>query len=186
MRESDEILYTRFLEKKDNEDLKALLARHREGLTLFLYGFVHDMEDAEDLMLYAFAEAASGTARFSGKSSFKTWLFSIGRNQAMKHLRKRRFLFLSADDAAETVDPADTPETVILEDERNRHLYQALNELNTEYRQVLFLIYFEEMNIEEAAAVMKKNTKQIYNLTHRGREALRKQLESMGFEYERY
>lgn len=42
------------------------------------------MEDAEDIMLYAFAEAASGTAVFSGRSSFKTWLFSIGRNQARK------------------------------------------------------------------------------------------------------
>ena len=186
MNESDEILYARFLKKQDNEDLKTLLARHREGLTLFLYGFLHNMEDAEDIMLYAFAEAASGTAVFSGRSSFKTWLFSIGRNQAMKHLRKRRFFFVSADDAGEITDPADTPETTRLEDERNRHLYQALDALNTEYRQVLFLLYFEQMSVEEAAAVMKKNAKQIYNLSHRGREALRKQLERMGFEYEKY
>lgn len=73
-----------------------------------------------------------------------------------------------------------------LRDERNRHLYQALDALNTEYRQVLFLLYFEQMSVEESAAVMKKNAKQIYNLSHRGREALRKQLERMGFEYEKY
>ena len=41
-------------------------------------------------MMDAFAVAASGTSRFRGNSSFKTWLFAIGRNLAMKHLRKNR------------------------------------------------------------------------------------------------
>ena len=77
------------------EDLRILLERHREGLTLFLFGFVRNMEDAEELMLDAFAIAASGTSRFSGSSSFKTWLFAIGRNQAMSMLRKNRLRFFT-------------------------------------------------------------------------------------------
>ena len=86
-RTADEILYSRYLEKRDSDDLRELLERHRESLTLFIFGFVHDMDDAEELMLNAFAVAASGTSRFSGRSSFKTWLFAIGRNLARKHLR---------------------------------------------------------------------------------------------------
>ena len=53
MHETDEILYRRFLREEQEEDLRILLERHREGLTLFLFGFVRNMEDAEELMLDA-------------------------------------------------------------------------------------------------------------------------------------
>ena len=184
MYEKDEVLYARFLKEKNNEDLKELLARHRESLTLFLYGILHNMEDAEDLMLDAFALAASGTSKFKGESSFKTWLFSIGHHKAMKQLRKRRFSFITRDEAGNMPDMGHLPEAEILSDERRRHLYLALGKVKEDYRQVLYLLYFEDMSIEEAASVMGRNAKQIYNLSYRAKEALRKQLEGMGFTYE--
>ena len=96
-RETDEIIYSRFLKDGKSDDLRQLLERHRESLTLFIYGFVRNMEDAEDIMLNAFAVTASGGAAFSGKSSFKTWLFGIARNLARKHIRKTRSIFGTAD-----------------------------------------------------------------------------------------
>ena len=64
----------------------------------------------------------------------------------------------------------------IMEKERNARLYRALGELNPEYRQVMYLIYFEEMTVEEISHIMGKNKKQIYNLSDRGRKALREKL----------
>lgn len=81
---SDEALYEQYLKRGDNEALRCLLERHREGLTLFLFGFVRSEADAEELMQDAFAEVAAGPTIFSGKSSFKTWLFSVGKHLAMK------------------------------------------------------------------------------------------------------
>jgi RNA polymerase sigma-70 factor (ECF subfamily) len=46
------------------------------------------MTVAEELSLDAFAEVAAGPTFFSDKSSFKTWLFSIGKNLALMQLRK--------------------------------------------------------------------------------------------------
>ncbi|MBP5151650.1 MAG: RNA polymerase subunit sigma-24, partial [Lachnospiraceae bacterium] len=54
------------------------------------------------------------------------------------------------------------------------------------YRQVLFLTYFESMKPDEIARILKKNIKQVYNLTTRGREALRAALERNGFDYAKY
>ena len=68
MHETDEQIYSRFLAEGCEDDLRILLERHRDGLILFLFSFVHNMEDAEELMLDAFAEAAAG-AGFSGRSS---------------------------------------------------------------------------------------------------------------------
>ncbi|MBQ3390765.1 MAG: RNA polymerase sigma factor [Firmicutes bacterium] len=180
MRESDEILYDRFLKEGRENDLRILLERHREGLTLFLYGYVHSMEDAEELMLDAFAAAAAGTTRFSGKSSFKTWLFAIGRNQALNHLRRRKITFTTLED--DLTGDAGHADLEMLRKERDRQLYEALEQLNPDYRQVLYLLYFEDMSHEDAGRVMKKNRKQIYNLAARGKKALKEILEGMGFD----
>ena len=48
--ESDEQLYLLYLAKRDEDALRTLIERHRDSLTLFLYGLVHSMEDAEDLI----------------------------------------------------------------------------------------------------------------------------------------
>jgi RNA polymerase sigma-70 factor (ECF subfamily) len=85
---SDEELYRHYLSLKDNNALKTLLERHREELVFFLYRILKDMEDAEDIMLDAYAVAASGTSKFSEKSSFKTWLFAIGREELIDYRRK--------------------------------------------------------------------------------------------------
>ena len=183
MIESDELIYSRFLAEHNEDDFLVLLERHKESLMLFLYSFVHNMEDAEELMLDAYAEAAAG-AGYSGRSSFKTWLFSIGKKMALMRLRKQRF---TAEMPFEQTDEiAAPPELNILREERNRQLYKALSQLKQEYRQILILLYFEEMSHEEVGRIMGKNRKQIYNLAVRGRAALREQLERMGFDDAQY
>ena len=179
MVETDEQLYHRFLTCGDSADLGVLLERHGEKLTLFLNGYVHSMEDAEELMMDAYAEAAAG-ANFSKKSSFKTWLFAIGRNLAYKKLRRDHFFFVPLDEALTADDGV--PDAELLKDERSRMLYAAMSSINPEYRQALYLTYFEDMSADEVAAVLKKNRKQVYNLIARGKESLKTRLIEMGFE----
>jgi len=177
MHEADEIIYRRFLASRAEEEFRILLDRHRESLTLFLYGIIHNMEDAEELMLDAYAEVAAN-ARFSERSTFKTWLFAIGKNKALLYLRKqRRFQTNEVPDTPSE----ETPELNILKEERNRQLYKALWNLHEDYRQILTLLFFEQMSCEDAGKVMGKNRKQIYNLAERGKRALKDELRRMGF-----
>ena len=89
MRETDEELYRVYLAEGSEDALRELLLRHRESLTLFLFGYVRNMDDAEELMLDAFAVAAARTAAFGGRSSFRTWLFGIGRHLAQRKLKRK-------------------------------------------------------------------------------------------------
>lgn len=179
MYETDEQIYRRYLSEKNEDDFCILLERHRESLMLFLFGFVHSEEDAEELMMDTYAVVASGTATFSGKSSFKTWLFGIGRNQARTLLRKRKGFFVSLDDVQ--IADHETPELSILDGEQNGHLYEALDNLPTVYKQVLYLLYFEEMTNDEICGIMHKTKKQVYNLVERGKKALRAEMEKKGY-----
>ena len=175
---SDEELYRLYLARGDEEALRELLVRHRESLTLFLLGYVRSMEDAEELMLDAFAVAAARTSTWAGRSSFRTWLFGIGRHLALRQLKRRR-----KTSCQEAEEYGDSPEMGLLRGEEKRQLYAALERLNPEYRQALYLVFFEDMSAEDAARVMGKTRKQVYNLTERGKKALRSELERMGFDY---
>lgn len=183
---ADEIIYSRFLKEQDETLLAELLDRHGQSLVLFLNGMVQNMEDAEELMLDSFAVIASGTVHYTVRkdSTFKTWLFAIARNKAKMLLRKRKFVFTSIDE--EVLADKNLPESEVFDKEERKELYKALSEINKDYRQVLYLTYFEDMKPEEIARVLNKSIKQIYNLTARGREALKTVLLRNGFRQGRY
>ena len=183
---TDEILYSRFLKEHDEGLLRELLERHGRSLTLFLNGMVQSMEDAEELMIDSFAVIASETVSYTPRRDcrFKTWLFAIAQNKARMLHRKRRLVFTELDE--EICSETSLPEPELFEKEERRQLYEALEEINPDYRQVLFLTYFEDMKPEEIARVLKKSSKQVYNLTARGKEALKKALERNGFNYAKY
>ena len=91
--ETDEEVYLRYMTTDDDADLEALLLRHREGLLLFLLGFVLNAEDAEELLMDTFANLAVDKPHFDSdrSGSFKSWLYAIGRNNALMHIRKRKY-----------------------------------------------------------------------------------------------
>lgn len=185
MAQADEALYERWRQSGDHEALRCLLERHRESLMLFLYSYVHSLEDAEELMLDAYVEAAAG-GTYAGKSSFKTWLFSIGKHLALQHLRKQRFAIGANRQTEPTDSAAEPPEMDLLREERRQQLYRALGALKEEYRQILILLYFAQMSPEEAGRIMGKTKKQIYHLAERGKQALKEKLERMGFDDAQY
>ena len=183
--EKDETIYSRFLAKRNEEDLRILLERYRDPLMFFLLGYVHSMEDAEELMMDSFAEVAAGRTLFSGRSSFRTWLFAVARNKARMHLRKRRpetvpidHLPVPVDHLPQAASSADDPETRFLQDERSMQLHRAMSKLEPEAQHALHLIYFEDMSYDELAQVLGKSRRQTYRLADRYRNQLKKILES--------
>ncbi len=63
-------------------------------------------------------------------------------------------------------------------------VHQVLHRLKLEYRQVLYLSYFEGFSNSEAALIMKKSDRQIKDLLYNAKKALKSELERSGFEYE--
>ena len=178
--ETDEEIYLRYRANDDDADLETLLIRHRDGLLLLLFGFVRNTEDAEELLMDTFAKLAVDKPHFEPDhpGSFKSWLYTIARRNAMMHIRKRKVESVPLDE--NIASSADLPDVALLKEERNRKLYQAMSTLKPEYRRVLHLLYMENMPHEEIAGIMGMNIRQIYNLVKRGKQSLRKKLEGMG------
>lgn len=182
---SDESLYIQCLQG-DEAALEQLVERYQEALLLFIHSIVRDMDDAEELMLDTFARMLISKAYFSGRSSFKTWLFAIGRNLSLKHLRRKRLFLCRRSWEPPPLAGSDSPESDLLRKERDRCLYYAISQLNANYRQTLFLLYFENVSYAQAAQIMQKSEKQIANLAYRSKRALKHLLEERGFSYADY
>lgn len=178
--QASEEVYLRYITEYNEQDLEMLLKTYREGLYLFLLGYVKSREDAEELLMDTFAKLAVDKPRFDpGKGgSFRSWLYTIARNHALMHIRKRRFATVPIDD--DMVSMADTPESALLKDDRNRKLYLAMSALRPKYRTALSLLYLDGLTREEIAQAMGLNLKQVYNLIERGKKALKDELEGMG------
>ena len=176
--------YRRYL-AGDDDGLVRIVKEYRDGLTLYLTGITGNASLAEEAMEEAFFRLAAKRPRFHGKSSFRTWLYAIGRNAALDLLRRRRRL---ADEPLESFSSlsdteAELEATYLRSEERIRH-HRAIRRLHPSYAQVLYLVYFEGMSNGEAAAVMKKTKRQIENLLSRARKALKNELLKEGYTYE--
>lgn len=176
---NDITLYQRFL-SGDDSGLQRLMERYGNSLTLYIDGYLHDIHEAEDLMIKAFAYFVAKRPRLRD-DGFRAYLYKSARHLALRCLqKKRRKQLFSFDDLEQEPESDVLLETLVQTDERNRILWRCMDELAPAYREALYLVYFEGMRHAEAAAVMRKTEKQIADLVYRGRASLRKTLEREG------
>lgn len=137
---------------------------------------------AEDALQSAYLRVVNGTARFDGRSSFKTWLFGVIRRTAMEEVRRQRAWDDRSGDvalAAALPDPTDAPDVRAERAESRETLLRALRTLSDRQREVLELVFYHEMTIEDAAAVMAISVGSARTHYDRGKKGLARALESM-------
>ena len=178
------ILYQRYL-NGENDALEELVRIYNDSLIFYINGFVNGITVAEDIAADTFVEIIVKKSRFKNDYMFKTWLFKIARNNAIDYIRKQsKRQVKSIEDFENELSEKETLENAIIKDEQSRQLHDAMAVMHNDYRDVLHLIYFEDMSYESAAAVLGKNVKQIKNLVYRAKQTLKLTLEKGGFIYE--
>lgn len=175
--------YQRFL-AGDESGLVQLIRDHRDGLMLYLNGFVSDLSVAEELTEDTFLKLVLKKPRFSARSSFKTWLYTIGRNLALDYLRRNRKSTVCMDDCPEISDEEYDLEQRYIQQEKQIILHHAMKKLKPEYRQVLWLVYFEGFRCAEVGKIMGKSEATTQTLVSRARQALKRNLLEEEFDYE--
>ena len=173
--------YRRFLDG-DESGLVEIIRDYKDGLILYLNGFVSNIHLAEELAEDTFVKLGVKKPRDSKKCSFKTWLYTIGRNVAIDYIRKSKRI--QHEELSEFVSDGETLEKAYIREEQKIIVHRAMLKLKPEYRQVLWLIYFEGMSNKDASIIMKKSVHNIEVLVYRARLALKSELEKEGFTYE--
>ena len=175
--------YRRFLDG-DDKGLVDIIRDYKDGLILFLNGFADNINVAEELAEDTFVKIGIKKPYFAGKSSFKTWLYAIGRNVAINKIKKySKIEQVPIDESSEEADIMSLEHDYIRE-ERKIVIRKAMKNLNNDYRQVLWLIYFEGLSNKETASVMGKTIHNIETIVYRARQSLKSELIKEGFNYE--
>lgn len=178
--------YRRFL-NGEVEGLNELVEEYKDGLILYLNGYVNNLHIAEELTEDTFFRLITKRPNFSGKSTFKSWLYAIGRNIAIDYIRHNsRQISVSIDDMKKYLIEEQCLEELYIKDEEKIAVYKALHKLTPDYRNAIWLKHFEGFSNKETAMVLKKNDRQLKNLLYRAKKSLKSILEKEeGFSYEK-
>ncbi len=170
----------------ERDELEVELAReHPDAFAWALRCSFGAREDAEDALHAAYERILDGRARFDGRSSFRTWLFGVVRRTALEERRKgwlrlerlRRWF----DHAAAREDRPVDPGGALVERETAGRLQEALRRLSERQREVIHLVFYQEMSVQEAAVVLGMPVGTARTHYERGKTRLRALLAGGGF-----
>ena len=176
--------YRRYLDG-DDTGIVELVEDYKDGLILYLNGYVKNLSVAEDLTEDTFFRLMTRKPRFSGKSTFKVFLYAIGRNVAVDYIRRNsRLQVMPMEDVEKSLQDQQSLEASYIKEENKIQLHRVLSQMAEEYRNILYLVYFEGFSSREAAMILKKSDRQMKNLLYRAKQSLKSRLEKEGFVYE--
>ena len=176
------IIYRRYL-SGDDEAFVEIIKEYKDGLILYLNNFINDIYIAEELAEDTFVKLGIKKPKNTEKSSFKTWLYIIGRNIAIDYLRKKAKLKEVSINNNMKLEK-ESLEQIYIKKENKLIIHKAMERLKLEYKQVLWLSYFEGFTNKEIARIMKKKVHNIETLLYRAKLSLKSELEKEGFSYE--
>lgn len=173
--------YRRYL-ANNAETLEMLVHNYSDALVRYAYTYVRNATVAEDIMEDAFAAYVVKKIEFSSKEQIRCWLYKTVRSRAVDYLRRHR-REVSLEDLDAVLHVPDPTKDLITQ-ERNDALYRSLQALPQQYRVVLQLHYLDDFSIDHICVILRKSTKQVYNLLARAKSAAKELLIKEGITHE--
>ena len=169
----------------DQEAFRHLVEAYQNKVLRICFGFVRDLEEAEDLAQEVFFKVHVSAGSFRGRSAVSTWLYRITVNCCLNHMRKlkSRGWLLWASQSGDSPDrleqlPSDQePADALLERyERRKMLREAINRLPANQRVAFTLHGVEGFSYEEIARIMDCSLSAVESRIHRAKLNLRKHI----------
>ena len=176
----------RGLKRQDPELLDHLIELYQHRLLRYLLFLTGKREVAEDLFQETWMRVLLRGAQYNGKARFDTWLFTIARNLVIDLSRKRTMA--SLDEMSEGGEDERPFEIAMsgpspLEQFQSREdcaeVGEVLLKLESTYREVLVLRFYEELSLEEIATVTRAPLSTVKSRLYRGLAALKPQMERL-------
>lgn len=155
----------------------SLYNRYKGAVYAFCVKMLLDRAQAQDVMQETFLRVYENRGRLHSASSFKSWLFTIARNQCLNQLR-RTTRQVPLDEGDESLDRLpDTPVSTLEKSERIELVSHFLAQLKPDYREVLILREYHNLTYEEIAAVTRSTLSAVKSRLFKARRKLADYLE---------
>lgn len=175
------------MERELADNLEAL---HPDAFGWALHCCHGDPDRAEEVLQNAYQKVVAGRAVPSGNSLFKTWWYGVIRLTALEEFRRQRYrdsllgrLWLHFQGKGE-ISSAGSPAQSLEQDEQAAQLRAALAGLPARQAEILHLVFYQDLTLSEAAAVMKVSVGSARQHYQRGKDRLRSLLQTSDQDYE--
>ena len=188
-------------DEKSNEDLmgsvrlgnrhafEVLINRHQRSVLNFIFRFLGNRADAEDLTQEVFLRVWKAAGTYKPDAKFTTWLYRIATNLCInrQHAIRIRKLFVQSHVQEQIQNSKDSsiigesagilsPEERLIDSEQSVRLLNALNELPTSQRVAVVLRIYDEMSYQEIAQIMDRSVSSVDSLLIRAKKNLHRKL----------
>lgn len=140
--------------------------QYRKNLYVTAYAVLKNVADAEDAVCNAVLRGYEHLDQLKKPQSFKVWMITITKNEALKLLKKR--LELPGNEEVERLLPP--------AEDRHDELWDVIQELKDEYRLVVVLFYYNDLSLKDISKVLDIPVGTVKSRLNRGRECLKKAL----------
>jgi RNA polymerase sigma factor (sigma-70 family) len=169
-------------EPMDGIELRALLERHHEaGYGWALHCCGRDPVEAEEVLQTTYVKVLDGRARYDGRAAFKTWLLAVIRLTAADERRRtwlRKLGLIRYEDRRAGPSVQADPPDIRHRGERQAAFQAALATLPRRQQEVLHLVFYQDLSLSEAAAVLGVSIGAARRHYERGKARLRTQLQA--------
>ena len=157
----------------DKDVLEELYRKYYTGTLLYCLSLCGQHHWAEDLVAEAFVKAYLSLP--NDVPSFRYWLYRVCRNLWLDQVRRQKFL--ASPEALDRLPDPHTPESLYLQEERKRILWQAMDTLSPIDRELVTLHYFSGLPLNEIARLFGKSHAAVRQRLVRARTQLKQRME---------
>lgn len=165
------------------EEANRLVEAYADTILRVSYTYLRSTQDAEDICQDVLLKALDHAGSFDSAEHERAWIIRITINAAKDLLRRNdRRVTVALDDIAEPVAPTDATERDL--ELRAASVLELVMALPLEYRESIYLHYYEGYSIKQIAAIVHASESAVATRLSRGRSKLRPTLEGARHEFE--
>ena len=175
------------IRKGNQQAFRMFVEKYQLTVVKTCNGFIHNLEDAEDIAQEVFIEVYKSIHNFREESKLSTWLYRIAVNKSLNHLRKYKLkknlesiesLFMTNKNMINEIRDNSNllPDDKIEQSEKAKILHRAIDSLSTNQRISFILNKYEDLSYKEIAEIMNTSLSAVESLIHRAKINLQKKL----------
>lgn len=155
---SDKQLVFRVIAKKDPDAYAHIYDRYVDALYRFILFKVSEREIAEDLTSDVFLKTWQYLIEYTGEiENIRSLLYKIARNRIIDFYRKRATMSESSLDQLTQPIPDSAIAEAIKQNAEAQHMMKLLQQLKSDYQEVIMLKYIEGFSTKEISQILEKN-----------------------------
>lgn len=178
----DIVLYNKYLEG-EKEAFELLYNKYKNKITYFIFNIIKDYQKAEDITQDVFIYVLQNQKKTN--CSFKYYLYLVAKSKALTYtnIEKRRneinelYINNTEDIEKDVID-------VIIKEENQREILEAINQLDDKYKNAIYLVNIEGLSYKETAEILDESVQNIKSLIHRSKKELKEILKKKGYDVE--